>query len=366
MRTVAFKQVDKLVAIAVLGAVLLTWGFLVGFDAFRAFAGEVNDIGTGQYTASKAIAYVLLTVPRRAYQFFGYAALIGGLLGMGGLATSGELTALRAAGLSKLRICVSVIVALTALTIAVTVIGETVAPQAERKAEALALSAKSKDVAIGRGGSLWARDGRNVVNAKHGRTHVGDHGTAVELQDVRVFEFDDAGKLTALSLAATATHEHGEWTFQDVRRTAFAGASATSTTQAQAQWKSTLDPNVLAVSMVHPEYLSIRDLARNVRSMRHNHQDPGRYARAYWSRVFYPLNVLVLAFCAVPFAFGALRTGGMGKRLFIGMVLAIAFYFLQTAVVNMGSVYNFNLALASALPSLLLAAAATVYFRRYG
>jgi hypothetical protein len=32
----------------------------------------------------------------------------------------------------------------------------------------------------------------------------------------------------------------------------------------------------------------------------------------------------------------------------------------------MGAVYNFNLALANALPSLLLAGAATVYFRRYG
>ncbi|MBS0570758.1 MAG: LptF/LptG family permease, partial [Proteobacteria bacterium] len=107
MRTAAFKQVDKLVAISVLGAVLVTWGFLVGFDAFRAFVGEINDVGTGQYTLSKAVAYTLLTVPRRSYQFFGYAALIGGLLGMGTLATSGELTALRAAGLSKLRICVS-------------------------------------------------------------------------------------------------------------------------------------------------------------------------------------------------------------------------------------------------------------------
>jgi hypothetical protein len=40
----------------VLGAVLVAWGFLVGFDAFRAFVGEVNDVGTGQYTLSKAVA----------------------------------------------------------------------------------------------------------------------------------------------------------------------------------------------------------------------------------------------------------------------------------------------------------------------
>lgn len=365
MRLPRLRRVDKLVALAVLGAVLLTWGFLVGFDAFRAFVGEIDDIGTGHYTLSKAIAYTLLTVPRRGYQFFGYAALIGGLLGMGGLATSGELTALRAAGMSKLRICGSVILTLTVLTVAVMLMGETVAPVAERQAEALALAAKSKDVAIGRGGALWARDGDNVINARHGRTHSGPHGTEVELQDVRVFEFTPIGQLRTLSLAKTATHVNGHWTLHDVRRTGFRDTSADSTTLAQERWKSSLDPKVLALSMIHPEYLSISDLGRNINYMQHNRQDPSTYQRAYWGRVFYPLNVLVLAFCAVPFAFGTLRTGGLGKRLFLGIVLAISYYFFQSAVVSMGSVYNVNLALANALPSLVLAAGAFVYFRRY-
>ena len=348
-----------------LGSVLLAWGFLVGLDALNAFIGEVNDVGTGQYTLSKAVVYVLLTVPRRAYQFFGYSALIGGLMGMGMLATSGELTALRAAGLSKLRICVSVIFALTSLTALVMLMGETIGPRGEQKAEALALTAKAKDVTIGKGGSLWARDGENVINAKHGRTRSSGGGLTVELQDVRVYEFTPQGQLSALSFAKTATHNGGEWILHNVRRTDFNGGTAASTTQVQAQWKSALDPNVLAVSMIHPEYLSANDLARNIDYMRRNRQDASSYEVAYWGRVFYPLNVLVLAFCAVPFAFGALRTGGLGKRLFIGMALAISYYFFQHAMVSMGAVYNFNLALANALPSLLLAVIAVAYFRRH-
>jgi LPS export ABC transporter permease LptG len=231
MRRTLFKKVDKLVALSVLGSVLLAWGFLVGFDAFHAFLAEINDIGTGQYTLSKAIVYILLTVPRRAYQFFGYSALIGGLLGMGGLASSGELTALRAAGLSKLRICVSVIISLTLMTAGVMLIGETIGPRGEQKAEAFALAAKSKDVAIGKNGSLWARDGDNVVNAKHGRTRNTSKGPVVELQDVRVFEFETNGHLSALSLAKTATQSAGEWTLNDVRRTEFKGTEADTTTQ---------------------------------------------------------------------------------------------------------------------------------------
>jgi len=364
MREVLFKKVDKLVALSVLGAVLLAWGFLVGLDAFKVFVSEINDIGTGQYTMSKALVYTLLTVPRRAYQWFGYAALIGGLLGMGLLATSGELTALRAAGMSKLRICVSVILSLTMLTGLVMLMGETVAPRGEQKAEALALTAKAKDVTIGKGGSLWAHDGETVINAKHGRTRTTLAGSSVELSDVRVFEFTPLGQLTALSLAKTATQVEGVWTLHDVRRTEFSGAAAKTTTQAQTQWRSALDPEVLSKSMIHPEYLSASDLSRNIDYMRRNHEDASRYERAYWGRVFYPFNVLVLAFCAVPFAFGALRTGGLGKRLFLGMALAITYYFFQSAVVSMGAVYNMNLAWANALPSMLLALAAFVYFRR--
>jgi len=47
------------------------------------------------------------------------------------------------------------------------------------------------------------------------------------------------------------------------------------------------------------------------------------------------------------------------------MALAISYYFFQHAVVSMGAVYNFNLALANMLPSVLLALFAIAYFRRY-
>jgi lipopolysaccharide export system permease protein len=362
---VAFKKVDKLVALAVVGAVLLTWGFLVALDACRAFIYEIGDVGTGQYTLSKAVAYTLLTVPRRGYELFANAALIGGLLGMGMLAASGELTALRAAGLSKLRICFSVIFALVMLTLLVTLMGETIGPRGEQKAEALAMTAKAKDISIGKGGNMWARDGENVIHAKHGRTRSTADGPNVELGDVQVFEFSSEGQLSALSFAKRAVYTHGEWTLHEVRRTEFHGAEATTTQQVQTAWKSALDPSVLALWAIHPEYLSLSELARSIEYKRRNREIASTYEQAYWNRIFYPLNVLVLAFCAVPFAFGALRTGGLGKRLFIGMSLAVTFYFFQRALVNLGPIYNFNLALASALPSLLLAVAATIYFRKH-
>jgi len=358
------KRVDKLVAIAVLSAVLMTWVLLTGFDAFTAFVGEVDDIGNGDYGLADAAVYILLTVPRRAYEMFGNAALIGALLGLGTLAGSGEITALRAAGLSKLRICISVAFALAALTLAVTLLGETAGPAGEQKAQSLSLQAKSKDVALAKGSGLWARDGEAVINAKRGTTRQTPIGREVRLSDVRVFEFTPSGQLLSIALAKTAEHSHGAWVMHDVRRTRFEGASARSTTEATAEWKSGLDPRMLALSIVHPEYMSARDLRRSIGYLQRNKQDAQVFEVAFWGRVFYPLNVLALVFCAVPFAFGTLRSGGLGKRLFVGIVLAISWYFLQRAVVNFGVVYGMSLVLANLLPAFVLAAISIVYFRR--
>lgn len=107
MSVFTIKRVDRLVAISVLGSLLTVWLVLTGFDAVTQFLRQLGSVGKHGYTVTDAVVYVLVTFPRRAYEMFGNAALIGGLLGLGSLAGSGELTALRAAGLSRLRIAAS-------------------------------------------------------------------------------------------------------------------------------------------------------------------------------------------------------------------------------------------------------------------
>jgi len=116
---------------------------------------------------------------------------------------------------------------------------------------------------------------------------------------------------------------------------------------------------------VQAQYMTLRDLSRNIFYLERNKQDASTFRQAYWERLFYPISVLALAFCAVPFAFGTLRSGGLAKRLFIGMVLALCFYFAQRAIVNMGAVYGVHPAVANLIPPILLAVLAFVYFRRH-
>ncbi|MGH8145409.1 MAG: LPS export ABC transporter permease LptG [Rhodanobacteraceae bacterium] len=358
------KRADLLIATSVLGGLLLTWLVLTGFDTFMEFAKQIGSIGHNGYSLGNAVAYILLTVPRRAYQWFVFAALIGSLIGVGGLAATGELTALRAAGMSKLRISLSVMGLVAVLMAGVFILGETAAPAGEQHAQAIQLQRSSGQLRVSQGSGLWARDGNTIVNAKAALARVVNGQPQVELADVRIFGFDASGDLTSFRWAKLATEHGRQWQLQDVRNTQISPTGASSTTQKSEPWQTSLDPEVLEASVMHPEYLSLRDLSRNIAYLRANHQNPVVYTTAYWTRAFYPLNILCLVMCALPFGFGTLRSGGLGKRLFLGVLLAIGWYFVQRAIISTGTVFGLPPLLVNLIPALLLIAIAVWYYRR--
>ena len=143
------KLHDVYVGRVLLGMVLLSWAVLVGLDfIIGGLMPEIGDIGDGDYTFSSALVYVIYTVPRRAYFLFPTAAVIGTLMGLGQLATTSELTALRALGLSRRRLGLAVAMTLAVLTALMVVNGETLAPWGQRRADALKASARSPDMIV--------------------------------------------------------------------------------------------------------------------------------------------------------------------------------------------------------------------------
>lgn len=358
------RRSDKLIGLTVLATLAMVWLVLLGFDLITAFAAELDEIGEGEYSAGSAMLYTLYTLPRRAYQLFPTAAVIGCLMGLGALAATSELTALRAAGLSRLRICLGALFVVAVLTAAMVTVAETVGPAGEQRAQALAVAAKSKDVTVAKWSGLWAREGDTFLNAQHGRVKGEGVQSWVELDGVRLYEFGADGRLNSIALAKRAEHRNGEWTLFELRRSKFLERGVKSEIVAQERWDSALNPELLSLGVTRPRYLATRDLSASLDYLRRNGLDPGTFESAYWARWFYPVNVLVLCLAAMPFAFGTLRSGGFGKRLFLGIVFGVGFFTLQTLTVNMAEVYRYDLRFGNALPPLLVATFSWLYFRR--
>ena len=355
---------DLYVGRVVFTTVLLVWAVLLGLDVMLSFVGEFNDIGRGNYGVSTAIAYMALTMPRRAYELFPYAAVVGALMALGQLAASSELTALRAVGLSRRRLSFAVAGALAVLTLLMVVSGETAGPMGDRRANAMKATAKSKDMIVARYSGLWAREGDVILNANGGEER--DNGTDrwLELRDVRLYEFAEDGRLKSLARVKIAEHRPGGWLLRDVTRTNFQAKSVTQTKVAEERWASKLDAVALTAGTDKPRYLSAGELRKAIDYRQRNDLDASEFEVIYWGRWFYALNILALCLAAVPFAFGTLRSGGMGKRLFIGIVFSLGFWLLQQQCVRLAQVYHFDYRVAYVMPTLVMLAVSWFLFRR--
>src|SRR6478735_2442977 len=122
----------------VLLSTLATWAVLLGFMSIINFVEELRDVGKESYTLSHAMLYILLTMPTRSYEVFPTVAVIGSLLGLGGLAARSELTVMRAVGVSQLQVGLAALVPLTLLTLLMVINTETLAPAGQQRAEELA------------------------------------------------------------------------------------------------------------------------------------------------------------------------------------------------------------------------------------
>ncbi|MGV8932033.1 MAG: LPS export ABC transporter permease LptG [Luteimonas sp.] len=358
---------DLYVSRTVVMTVLLTWTVLVGLDVVNAMVSEFSDIGTGNYGFVDAITYIAYTTPRRAYTMFPTVAVIGSLMALGQLAASSELTALRALGLSRRRLSLSVALPLLLLTGLMVVNGETLGPWAQRSGDGFKASAKSSDMTVAQYSGLWAREGDTFLNAQNGQEHADGKDTWLQLDDVRLFEFAKDGRLESIARVATAEHRKAGWLLHNVKRTYFEANSVTQTEVLEEHWTSQLDAAALAASarsIWRPRFMASRDLRNGITYRKRNGLDASEFEEHYWGHWFYPINVLALCLAAIPFAFGTLRSGGAGKRLFIGIVFALAFWLLQMQFVKLAGVYRFDYRIAYLMPPLVMLSVSAWLFRR--
>ena len=98
-------------------------------------------------------------MPRRIYEFLPMAILLGALIGLGMLASSGELTVIRAAGVSVGKVTRLALRPAILLLLVGLLLGEYVVPYSEQLAQSNRAVAEGKGEAISSRHGFWHREG---------------------------------------------------------------------------------------------------------------------------------------------------------------------------------------------------------------
>jgi lipopolysaccharide export system permease protein len=357
------KLVDRYIGRAACLGMLGTWFamtllFLV-FNLLAELRDTQNDYGTVD-----ALWFVALTAPRVAYQIFPASALLGALVGVGGLAAANELVAFRTSGISRLRLAFAALAGTLLMTIPVMIMGEWVAPAAEQQARAFRLSELVGQAIIGGPRGMWIRDGAEFDNIQRPLLPADRGHQSVDFKSVVIYTFSDEADLRSITRAESAAHDGANWVLNHVTHVGFVPEGVDVTRVEQQAWPTDIKPDLLDSAVTRPKLLSIRSLLEYLGYLGENGLDDSIYLAAFWEKALYPFTVLALVFAGMPFVFGQARTHNVGVRLFFGMTLGGLFMIISRAVQKFGTVYELPPILSISVPILVLVLVATVILRR--
>jgi len=335
-------------------ATLFVFAAFLALFAFFDLINELTDVGQGGYRLQHALAFVALTIPGHVYELFPVAVLIGTLYALSHLAANSEYTVMRGSGLAPWRAAGTLFRIGIVFVVATLAFGELIAPVSERAAKQLKLSKTSSIVASEFHTGLWVKDDRRFVNVREVQPDA-------SLSDVRVFEFDDEYRLKSISFAKRAEYVgKNVWRLREVMHTGFSSDRSSVERLAEMDWTSVLTPNILAVMFVVPERMSAWNLYQYSRHLAENRQRTERYEIAMWKKLIYPLASLVMMALALPFAYVHVRAGGIGLKVFFGIMLGVIFHMMNSLFSHLGLLQNWQPLISAALPSVAFLCAAAL------
>lgn len=334
--------------------------------AFFDFINELDDVGRAGYSLAAAAIYVLLTLPSRTYEVMPIAALIGSVYALAQLAAHSEFTAMRASGLSRTRALGELVRLGAWLAVFTALVGEALAPPAERLAQELRLSSLGSAVGGQLRSGLWIRDSLRDTAGDVQRirfVNVGELMPDATLRRVRILEFDQQMRLSEVVRAERGVFSGpGAWQLSGVTTTLYHQVESDEPlpllrtereSAATRTWTSELTPALLSVLMVMPERMSAINLFNYIRHLRENQQNTELHEIAFWKKVVYPLAVIVMMALALPFAYLQSRAGGIGYKVFAGIMLGVAFHFLNGLFSHLGLLNTWPPLVAVSIPSVV-------------
>ena len=315
------------------------------FNLFT-FSDELKDLGKGGYGLKEIFYYLALTSPTVFYELMPASALIGSLFILGAMGNNRELIAMQAAGLSILGIIRAVMLAGAILVIISILVGEFIAPVAERTARVIKVTAQNEQVVMNVKYGLWLREGKKFINVRK----IQDDGS---LADISIYELDDQRHLRHSIHAEKAGFQGDQqWKLEQIRQSDISIEQMTASSQTEAVWQSTVAPDLLEIVVVNPNNLSMYDLAMYVDFLKSNHQKSHEFELAFWGRVVNPLVVFVMLLVSAPFVIGVKRGVNVGARMMIGVVIGMGFNIIDKIVGHIGLIYDLNPPLMAVMPSL--------------
>ncbi len=324
------------------------------------FINELDDVSANGYRWTQALVVVLMRLPRCLIDLGPFIALLGGIVGLGQLSKTQELTAIRTAGFSIFSISLVILYSGLMLTVSLGALDEWVASPLQQRALQLKNTAVAQvDNTVNTENTLWARHNNEFVTVNSLDEHDQPKG-------VEIFTYKPDLSLKSYIYAEKATIlDNGMWVLHNINQKKWANGKETVTSQASLQWHSIFTHTSLKELSMPSDSFSIKQLIHYIDYLHNTGQPSIEFKIALWQKLGRPVLILAMILLAIPFTFSIPRAPGLGSRLAIGVIVGLLTYISDQIIVNLGLLFSLNAQLTTLIPPMLLLIIALVLIYRF-
>jgi len=334
--------------------VLLVW---LSIYSFFNFLAELNTVGTVNYTILEAFKYIVLQLPEVAYDQVSPVILLGCVLGMGHLATTGQLIILRASGISILKITWLTLKNAIIFLIFLTLIGELVAPTLTTYAENERSNALGQNSLSSSQDGFWIRDGDNFINVEN-------NVDGSLFNGITVIEVNKSNKIERVVESKSAIFDG-----QNINMDSTNIFSINSTNlfddialKERNLYKKRVafDQDLINSLEKEPKDLTTLTIVKQIQFLTDNKLRAEVFEVELYKRLVKPITLVAMVLLAMLFIFGSTRDATLGRKIFFGVVIGLSFELISRIGGALALSLNFSPLLSTFVPAIAIMIIATI------
>jgi len=313
---------------------LLALSAFCGIYLLIDFFEKVDDFIEAAAPVAAYFAYFLGTLPMIIVQVIPLALLMAAFMTIGGLSRTGELTAMRAGGMSLLRITRPLLAAAVILTILVILLQELVLPLTARATrEIFDQRVRGKQELLQTRDQVWLRVENQILHIGQALPKSG------ELRQVTVYTLDELFRVKERVDAKNADFKDKAWILRDVTARSFnpeTGEMTASSHAEQAPLALAKSPDDFRNAEPKQWELSFVDLRQLVRQSEREGSDPTRYRVDMYAHLSAPFACLIMVLLGIPFALQRGRNSSLALGIVISIVTGVSYFILHSIAMAFG------------------------------
>ena len=334
--------------------VLLVW---LSIYSFFNFLAELNSVGTVNYTILEAFKYIVLQLPEVAYDQVSPVILLGCVLGMGHLATTGQLIILRASGISILKITWLTLKNAIIFLIFLTLIGELVAPTLTTYAENERSNALGQNSLSSSQDGFWIRDGDNFINVEN-------NVDGSLFNGITVIEVNKSNKIERVVESKSAIFDG-----QNINMDSTNIFSINSTNlfddialKERNLYKKRVafDQDLIDSLEKEPKDLTTLTIVKQIQFLTDNKLRAEVFEVELYKRLVKPITLVAMILLAMLFIFGSTRDATLGRKIFFGVAIGLSFELISRIGGALALSLNFSPLLSTFVPAIAIMIIATI------